>query len=121
MKPIKPILKPLFYLIPVVAAFFIFLSTVSFAQSKSPETVKVKIVKTVDGKTTTIEKTMEEASVKDFTKQFEDIKGENVQVMITVESTDPKGKHSCQSSCSSSCTRSGKGKCASSMNFNFDM
>jgi hypothetical protein len=116
MKATYPSFRPFAILIAVLTLFFILLSVMVFAQGKENDRVKVKIVKIVDGKTTTIEKTMDEASVKDFTKQFEDIKGKNVQVMITVEGAG-KDKHSSQLSSKSS----GKNNCASSMHFNFDM
>ena len=106
MKTATSTFKPFSFLIAAITLLFIFLSVIVFAQDKSDDQVKVKIVKIVDGKTTTIEKTMSEASVKDFTKQFEDIKGKNVQVMITVEGNDKEKR---------------KEKHASSMNFNFNM
>jgi hypothetical protein len=121
MKPTVQISKRFSILILGFTLLFISISLFSIAQSKGSDQVKVKIVKIVDGKTTTIEKTMDEASVKDFTKQFEDVKGKNVQIMITIEGADQEKNSSSRSSCQSSCPKSGKGKCASSMNFNFDM
>jgi len=113
MKPVKTMFRPFLLLVPVLAVYLISISSDSRAQGKDEKLVKVKVVKTVDGKTTTVEKTMDEASVKDFTKQFENIEGKNVQVMITVESSDDQDK-------SVSVRSSGKNKSASSMHFNFD-
>ena len=114
------------YLWGALALLFSMITIFSFAQKNEKEQVNVKIVKIVDGDTSVIEKSMEEASVKDFTKQFDNIKGKNVSVMVTVEGNDKdkNGKHvSCQSSCKSSCQSSCKQKQggASSMHFNFDM
>ena len=88
--------------------FFASITAFSFAQSKGEEEVTVKVVRIVDGDTTTIEKKMGEVSVQDFTKQFQNIKGKNVQVMITVEESnkDKMNKNKKESS---------------SMHFNFDM
>ncbi len=90
-----------------LAVFTLTVTVVAVAQNTGNETVKVRIVKVVDGDTTVIEKTMSETSVQDFTKQFQNIKGKNVQVMITVDSIDKDKK--------------GKQRSAQSMNFNFDM
>ncbi|MFI5164389.1 MAG: T9SS type A sorting domain-containing protein [Bacteroidia bacterium] len=106
MKTIQPFLKKYFPVITALSIFFLSLAAISIAQSKDEGNMKVKIVKIVDGDTTTIEKTMDEASVKDFTKQFQNLKGKNVQVMITVEGTGNDKK---------------KNKSSSSMNFNFNM
>ncbi len=85
-----------YYLLPALTLLFISITVIAFAQTKEKEKpqVKVKIVKIVDGDTSRVEKTMEESSVQDFTKQFQNIKGKNVQVMITVDGTnkDRKGK-----------------------------
>lgn len=92
-------------ILPALSIFFVFLSVIACAQKNERAPVKVKIVKIVDGDSSTIEKTMDESSVEDFTKQFQNIKGKNVQVMITVDgSKDKKEK-----------------KSVSSMHFNFDM
>lgn len=94
----------------VVAVCAVVLATATgivIAQSKNNGPVKVKIVKIVDGDTTTIEKTMDEASVQDFTKQFQNLNGKNVQVMITAEDVSKDKKD--------------KNKPAQSMHFNFDM
>jgi hypothetical protein len=80
---------------------------IAMAESKSNGPVKVKIVKIVDGDTTTIEKTMDETKVEDFTKQFQNIKGKNVRVMITIEDINKSKKE--------------KNKSEQSMHFNFDM
>ena len=117
MKPIRQTIKPFLPYLSALAVFLISIAAISAAQSKSDGPVKVKIVKIVDGDTTTIEKTMDEAGVKDFTKQFENIKGKNVQLMITVEDVD-KGKHT---SCKSSCQSSSGQHSNSSMHFNFNM
>ena len=92
--------------VSVLIIFLISITAISVAQNKDKCPVKVTIVKITDGDTTTIEKTMDEASVKDFTGQFQNVKGKNVQVMITVEDRDKDRK---------------KDKSASSMHFNFDM
>ena len=94
-------------IVSAIAMVLVTASGIVIAQNKGNETVKVKIVKIVDGDTTTIEKTMDEASVHDFTKQFENVKGKNVQVMVTVEDVN-KNKRD-------------KTKSAQSMNFNFNM
>lgn len=92
----------------VMTIFLLAVTTaVSVAQSQSKGPVKVKIVRIVDGDTTTIEQTMNETSVQDFTKQFQNIKGKNVQVMITVEDLEKDKKD--------------KNRSAQSMHFNFDM
>lgn len=117
MKPIKAIFKPFFLLVPVLAIYFISIASVSSAQNKDGKQVKVKVVKIVDGETTTIEKTMDEDNVKDFTKQFDNIEGKNVQVMITIEGDDKD-----KSSTFHSSSQAGyKNKSAGSMHFNFDM
>ena len=103
-------------IISVLAVVLVTATGIAVAQNKGNETVKVKIVKIVDGDTTTIEKTMDQASVHDFTKQFEDVKGKNVQVMVTVEDLDKDTP--------STSLRGTKGKNkkeATSMNFKFDM
>ncbi|MBI3500365.1 MAG: T9SS type A sorting domain-containing protein [Bacteroidetes bacterium] len=92
-------------IVSVLAVVLVTATGITIAQNKSNGPVKVKIVKIVDGDTITIEKTMDEASVKDFTKQFENINGKNVQVMITVEDVNKDEKN----------------KSAQSMHFNFDM
>lgn len=107
------------YLWAALALLFTLITVFSFAQkrtekttSKEQEPVKVKIVKIVDGDTVTIEKSMEESKVEDFTKQFDNIKGKNVQVMVTVEgngTNSHKGRNK------------NTNKSASSMHFNFDM
>lgn len=95
-----------YYLLAIPFIFlFLVLVTSSVAQEKE-NPVKVKIVKVVDGDTTIIEKSMDQANVQDFTKQFQDIKGKNVQVMVTVEDSDKDKK---------------KEKSLSTMHFNFDI
>ena len=108
MKNILSFFRKNIPLVIVLGVFILSIGAIAVAQSKNNGPVKVKIVKIVDGDTTTIEKTMDETSVQDFTKQFQNIKGKNVQVMITVEDMDKdkKGKS--------------KGE-SSSMHFNFDM
>jgi len=106
-------------LVMVLTIFFLSAAAISFAQSKDNDPVKVKIVKIVDGDTTTIEKTMDETSVQDFTKQFQNVKGKNVQVMITIEDLSADKKNLKKES-SAGGKRVNK-KEASSMHFNFDM
>ena len=103
----KTFLKQFSPLIAVLGIFFLGIGAIAVAQNKDNGPVKVKIVKIVDGDTTTIEKTMYETSVQDFTKQFQNVKGKNVQVMITVEDVNKDKKD--------------KSKSAQSMHFNFDM
>jgi Secretion system C-terminal sorting domain len=113
MKPVKTIFKPFLLLASVLVVYFISIASFSCAQSKEEKQVKVKIVKTVDGKTVTVEKTMGESRVKEFTKQFENIEGDDVQVMITLEAPEDKRMQA-------SFDSSAKDKSASSMHFNFD-
>ena len=49
------------------ALFFASFTSMSFAQSKDNGDVRVKVVKIVDGDTTTIEKTLNQAKLEDFT------------------------------------------------------
>ncbi len=97
------------YLWAVLALFFLFMAFASFGQNK--ENVKVKIVKIVDGDTTVIEKDLKEDNVEAFTKQFQDIKGKNVQVMVTVDG-DGKSKSRAKSHSNSSSSNT--------MQFNFE-
>lgn len=94
----------------VLGTFFFSMGAIALAQDSDHDPVKVKIVKIVDGDTTTIEKTMSETSVNDFTKQFQNIKGKNVQVMITVKDVNKDKMNS-----------GDKNKSAQSMHFNFNM
>src|ERR1051326_1540459 len=105
-------------IVSVMAVVLVTATSIAVAQSKGNETVKVKIVKIVDGDTTTIEKTMDKASVHDFTRQFENVKGKNVQVMVTVEDVnkDKSGSGRDQSPAGKEKNRS-----AQSMSFNFNM
>ncbi len=107
MNQVKKFFRKNLPLVMVLTVFFLSVAAIAVAQNKGNGPVKVKIVKIVDGDTTTIEKTMEEASVQDFTKQFQDVKGKNVQVMITIEDGDKDKKE--------------KNKSAQSMHFNFNM
>ena len=85
---------------------FLFLSLVtSSVAQKMEKPVNVKIVKVVDGDTTIIEKSMDQSNVQDFTKPFQNAKGKNVQVMITVEDSGKDRK---------------KEQSPSTMHFNFD-
>lgn len=102
------------YLWAALALLFTMISIFSFAQKRTQDPVKVKIVKIVDGDTSVIEKSMEESKIEDFTKQFDNIKGKNVQVMVTVEG-DEKDKSR------SGSKGKGRSSSASAMHFNFDM
>lgn len=90
----------------LLAVFFSSIAVFSFAQNKEKEPVKVKIVKIVDGDTVTIEKIMDESNAQDLTKQFQNIKGKNVQVMVSVDDKDNVAK---------------KEKQPTSMHFNINM
>jgi hypothetical protein len=107
MKPVNKFFRNNLPLVVVLTVFFLSVAAISVAQDKNENTVKVKIIKIVDGDTTTIEKTMDEANVQDFTKQFQDVKGKNVQVMISVENQEKDKKE--------------KNNPAQSMHFNFDL
>ena len=101
------------YLWAALALLFTMITIFSFAQKREQEPVKVKIVKIVDGDTTTVEKSMGESSVEDFVKQFEDVKGKKMQMMVTVQGDEKdKGKSKNKNRSSSS---------SSAMTFNFDI
>ena len=106
MKTIRQFLKNNRVLLVILASFFATTGAVVVAQHASEGPVKVKVVKIIDGDTTIIEKTMDESGVQDFTESFQNMKGKNVQVMITVQDLNKEKK----------------GPMASkSMNFNFNM
>jgi len=92
MKPANKFFRNNLPLVMILTVFFLSVAAISVAQSKNESTVKVKIVKIADGDTTIIEKTMDEANVQDFTRQFQDVKGNNVQVMITIEDLEKDRK-----------------------------
>ena len=69
----------------------LFFASATFAQDN--EQVKVKVKKIIDGDTTVTEETMSESEVEAFTKQFENNKGKNKQLMITVENLNKKEGH----------------------------
>ena len=69
----------------------LFFASATFAQDN--EQVKVKVKKIIDGDTTVTEETMSESEVEAFTKQFENDKGKNKQLMITVENLNKKEGH----------------------------
>lgn len=104
MKTIKSFFSK--YHLWMMLFIFLFLSLVTGAVAQEAEKpVKVKIVKVVDGDTTIIEKSMEQTNVEDFTNQFQNIKGKNVQVMITVKDAKKDEKNETS---------------LSTMHFNFD-
>lgn len=100
------------YLWAALALLFTIITIFSFAQKRTEAPVKVKIVKIVDGDTSVTEQSMEESKIEDFTQQFNNTKGKNVQVMVTVEG-DEKGRNGKKNSNKNSST--------SAMRFNFDM
>lgn len=107
MKTIITFFQKNLLIIGVLSFFLLTIGAIAIGQNKNMGPVKVKIVRIVDGDTTIIEKTMEEASVHDFTKQFENVKGKNVQIMVTVEDANKDKKN--------------KNKSEQSMHFDFDM
>lgn len=78
----------------IVVIFVAATATIAFTQKKEKDLVKVKIVKIADGDTTVIEKVLDENSADDFIKQFQNIKGKNVQLMITLENLNETKKRS---------------------------
>ena len=107
MKKIKLLIGLPLLLASAAFVLTLAITTTAEAQNKKSVPVKVKIVKIVDGDTSVIEQTMDQTKVEDFTKQFENIKGKDVQVMVTLEGTDKDKKE--------------KQRSSQAMNFNFKM
>lgn len=94
------------YHLLVMLFVFLFLSlAISAIAQEAKKPVKVRVVKIIDGDTTTIEKSMDPSDVQDFTEQFQNSNGKNVQVMITVKDTNKDKENE---------------RCLSALHFNFD-